>query len=146
MSASDTPTPRTDAIESRVDYEYDWLLEHSRQLERELAATERENQRLRAIFPKICEAIGNGSFCTGHGNSIEFLEDIPEEVRLSQQATELLAEALKSAMQDLLVLSECADETGYVDGHGFLDMEAIQKAAREALSAWEGRGNDPLQP
>ncbi len=42
---------------------------------------EEEIYRLRSIFPKICEAIGNGS-CCANDSSILFLEGIPEEVRL----------------------------------------------------------------
>jgi hypothetical protein len=41
----------------------------------------RENVRLRAIFPKILEALGNGSGCAPDV-SVEFLEAIPQEVRL----------------------------------------------------------------
>jgi DNA repair exonuclease SbcCD ATPase subunit len=42
---------------------------------------ELENERLRAIFPKILEALGNGAGCTTDV-SLEFLEDIPQEIRL----------------------------------------------------------------
>jgi hypothetical protein len=42
---------------------------------------ELENARLRAIFPKILESLGNGSGCTTDV-SLEFLEDIPQEIRL----------------------------------------------------------------
>jgi hypothetical protein len=38
-------------------------------------------QRIREIFPKILEALENGSFCIP-GASVEFLEDIPLEVKL----------------------------------------------------------------
>lgn len=38
-----------------------------------------ENERLRAIFPKILTALGTGSRCACDA-SIEFLERIPEEV------------------------------------------------------------------
>jgi len=40
-----------------------------------------ELAELRAIFPAICEAIGNGSFCSTQ-SSVEFLREVPKEVRL----------------------------------------------------------------
>jgi hypothetical protein len=42
--------------------------------------------------------------------------------------------ALRTALENLLTVSENADETGYVDGEGWLPLDAIQKAAREALA------------
>lgn len=42
-----------------------------------------EIDSLRTIFPQICDAIGNGSFCS-HESSIPFLQGIPEEIRLSK--------------------------------------------------------------
>jgi hypothetical protein len=48
---------------------------------REWEALEAENAALRAIFPKILDALGNGAFCTGN-NSLEFLESIPDEVKM----------------------------------------------------------------
>jgi len=41
---------------------------------------ERENARLRAIFPKILEALRSGA-CSPEC-SVEFMEQIPDEVRL----------------------------------------------------------------
>ena len=38
-----------------------------------------ENLRLRAIFPKICQALDNGACCSIN-SSIEFLELIPKEI------------------------------------------------------------------
>ncbi len=46
---------------------------------------------------------------------------------------------LVEALQNLLTVSENADETGYVDGEGWLPLERIQEAARAALS----EANDP---
>ena len=42
---------------------------------------ERENARLRAVFPKVLEALGNGAGCTPDV-SMEFIESIPQEIRL----------------------------------------------------------------
>ena len=43
------------------------------------ATLETELARLRALFPAICSALGNGAFCTPDV-SIGFLESIPNEV------------------------------------------------------------------
>ena len=43
------------------------------------ATTERD--QLRAIFPQICAALGNGAFCTPTV-SVGFIESIPNEVQL----------------------------------------------------------------
>lgn len=40
-----------------------------------------ENQKLREVFPKILEALGNGSGCTADV-SLEFIQEIPKEVEL----------------------------------------------------------------
>lgn len=46
----------------------------------DLSESRKELGRLRAIFPAICAAIGNGACCTPE-TSIEFLQQIPDEVR-----------------------------------------------------------------
>ena len=43
-------------------------------------------------------------------------------------------ERLEKALRDLLTLSESADETGYVEGEGWLPIEKIQEAARLAIN------------
>jgi len=45
-----------------------------------LTAIEEENRRLREIFPKVLEALGNSEVC-GSGAAIVFLENIPEIVK-----------------------------------------------------------------
>ena len=40
-----------------------------------------ERDQLRAVFPQICAALGNGAFCTPTV-SVGFLESIPNEVQL----------------------------------------------------------------
>ena len=40
---------------------------------------EKERDELRAIFPEICRAIGNGAGCTEQA-SVEFLREIPKEI------------------------------------------------------------------
>ena len=39
----------------------------------------KERDELRAIFPEICRAIGNGAGCTEQA-SVEFLREIPKEI------------------------------------------------------------------
>jgi hypothetical protein len=57
------------------------LRDCSQQLETELAALTAERDQLRAVFPQICAAIGNGAFCMPTV-SIGFIESIPNEVQL----------------------------------------------------------------
>lgn len=47
---------------------------------------------------------------------------------------------LEGALRNLLTVSEHADETGYVDGVGFLDIDAIQQQAHAALSTQSEKG------
>lgn len=85
--------------------------EFSETLERELAAA---NDRIRHLEETL---------------------DVERVTDMESQASRLAA-----ALADLLVLSECADETGYVDDHGFLDVDAIHDAARRELTSWRGKG------
>jgi len=48
---------------------------------KEIEILQEENQKLREVFPKILEALGNGSMCTADV-SLEFIQDIPKEVEL----------------------------------------------------------------
>ena len=67
MSLS-TPTPRTDGEITFTG------------TNTELAALTAERDQLRAIFPQICAALGNGAFCTPTV-SVAFIESIPNEVQ-----------------------------------------------------------------
>lgn len=46
--------------------------------------------------------------------------------------------AAREALEALLSASQCADETGYVEGCGFVDMETIQERASKALAQLKG--------
>lgn len=46
---------------------------------KEIQILQEENQKLREVFPKILEALGNGSGCTVDV-SLEFIQEIPKEV------------------------------------------------------------------
>lgn len=48
---------------------------------KEIQILQEENQKLREVFPKILEALGNGSVCTADV-SLEFIQEIPREVEL----------------------------------------------------------------
>ena len=87
-----TPTPRTDAAtaltsqhrhdDSFGDPEFGWVTAgFARTLERELVAETTERDQLRAVFPRICAALGNGAFCTPTV-SVGCIESIPNEVEL----------------------------------------------------------------
>jgi hypothetical protein len=100
-----TDTPRTNAIAHRGYNESAYIAEMtglSRQLEREnktfraaqkacedcdaprvdrIAELERELADLREIFPKVLDAVGNGAGCLP-SCSVEFMREIPKEVRL----------------------------------------------------------------
>lgn len=47
----------------------------------EMSAKDAEIEQLRAIFPCILKALGNGARCTENA-SLEFLKEIPNEVKL----------------------------------------------------------------
>ena len=55
------------------------------------AALTAERDQLRAIFPQICAALGNGAFCTP-SVSVGFIESIPNEVHLVVAALRARAE------------------------------------------------------
>lgn len=54
--------------------------EQANGFEQALIAAQAELARLKAVFPKVLEALGNGSGCTPTA-STEFMEWIPDEVR-----------------------------------------------------------------
>jgi hypothetical protein len=54
-------------------------------LEAALAAAREETERLRSVFPRILESLGNGAACSTDV-SLEFIEQIPDEVRLELAA------------------------------------------------------------
>ena len=78
-----THTPRTSAaiIASGFQAVPDGFRVFARNLEAELAAITAERDQLRAVFPQICVALGNGAFCTPTV-SVGFIESIPNEVEL----------------------------------------------------------------
>ena len=69
MSLS-TPTPRTDG---EITFTGTYT-------NTELATLRTERDKLRAIFPQICNALGNGAFCTPTV-SFGLIESIPNEVQ-----------------------------------------------------------------
>lgn len=90
---SERPTPETDSNECAhkflEQYGYECGLQDSpvgwadfaRRLERERDTERALADQLREIFPKILDALGNGSGCTPEV-SLEFLQGIPKEVEL----------------------------------------------------------------
>lgn len=62
-------------------------------------------------------------------------DDVRDEsnARLIAAAPELL-----EALESLLAVSECADETGYVEDCGFVDLEKVQANARAAINKAKG--------
>ena len=79
----ETPTPRTDS-EIRFTGAYT-CIHHSDQQRAAcpvclVASLTAERDKLRAIFPQICNALGNGAFCTPTV-SFGLIESIPNEVQ-----------------------------------------------------------------
>lgn len=70
-----------------------------------------------------------------NGQPGDCLETEGATARLMAAAPELL-----EALQFLLAASECADETGYVEDHGFVNLEELQARARAAIAKAEGGG------
>lgn len=60
------------------------------------------------------------------------------DARLIEAAPELLA-----AARDLLICLEEADETGYVDGEGWIDVDAVREKARAAINKALGQNTEP---
>ena len=93
-----TPTPRTDASTYPADCLGKTLVTNrdlARTLETELNALATERDQLRAIFPQICAALGNGAFCTPTV-SVGFIQSIPNEVHLVVAALRAEVERLRS--------------------------------------------------
>ena len=100
-----TPTPRTDAATYPADCLGKTLVTNrdcSRALERELTALTTERDQLRAVFPQICAAIGNGAFCTPTV-SVGFIESIPNQVQLV--VAELRARAERAEAAETVALA-----------------------------------------
>jgi hypothetical protein len=101
-----TPTPRTDAATYPADCLGKTLVTNrdcSRALETELVTLTAERDQLRAVFPQICAAIGNGAFCTPTV-SIGFIESIPNEVQLV--VAELRARAERAEAAETVALAK----------------------------------------
>lgn len=49
-----------------------------------------------------------------------------------------IAQELEEALDELVAIQECCDETGYVDGEGFVDVDASLEKARTALAKARG--------
>ena len=84
MSTPTEPTPLTDAATYPADCLGNALVVHrdcARSFENKLSAATTERDQLRAVFPQICAALGNGAFCTPTV-SVGFIESIPNEVEL----------------------------------------------------------------
>ena len=59
-----------------------------------------ERDKLRAIFPQICAAIGNGAFCTPTV-SVGFIQSIPNEVQLVVAALTAERDQLRAEVERL---------------------------------------------
>ena len=116
------PTPRTDAATYPADCLGQTLVTNRDcpcALERELTAITAERDKLRAIFPQICAAIGNGAFCTPTV-SVGFIESIPNEVQLVVAALRARAERAEADAERYRLVTlrqdaELATERGKLD-------------------------------
>lgn len=119
-AGSETPTPRVDAEANNPMNSWQfgsWIkTDFARTLERELSQAKAELAEVRNLFPAILEALGNGAGCT-KDVSLEFLAEIPSEVRLVVHAKDReLAKAkreeqrLESAISDLIQERERATD------------------------------------
>lgn len=103
-------TPATDALASehydqRVRSPFDdWEIKQRNELVTLSQKLERECNALRAIFPKILDALESG-FCSTTC-SIEFLNEIPKEVRLVRQKLERERNMLAGALRDVINSSD----------------------------------------
>jgi hypothetical protein len=75
----------------------------------ESIAVKGERDQLRAVFPQICAAIGNGAFCTPTV-SVGFIESIPNEVQLVVAELRARAERAEAIVGKLQELHGCSQE------------------------------------
>ena len=117
MSLS-TPTPRTDGEITFTG------------TNTELATLRTERDQLRAIFPQICAALGNGAFCTPTV-SVAFIESIPNEVQAVVGKLRAEVERLHGCCEELHTI---IDNHGYPSGTDYAKMEARAERAEAALA------------
>jgi hypothetical protein len=138
MNTPTEPTPLTDAATYPADCLGNALVVHrdcARSFENKLSAATTERDQLRAIFPQICAALGNGAFCTPTV-SVGFIESIPNEVQLVVAALRAKLERLRSDRDCEKRLRKDADE---------FREDAIARAARaEADLAFQVARNSDL--
>lgn len=114
-----------------------WLRDHSSGIYRKSACAadviegmESDLAAARAIFPIICESLGNGACCTADA-SIEFLSEIPNEVGLVIEGKDRDLKRLRSALEPFANGSLCASHSAVILGYG--PTEAALKTARDLL-------------
>jgi hypothetical protein len=89
--------------QQNCDAVYDELRGDCDELRGDVVRLAAERDQLRAVFPQICAAIGNGAFCTPTV-SVGFIESIPHEVQLV--VAELRARAIKAEAAETVALAK----------------------------------------
>lgn len=108
-----------------------------------LSASHAVISELRAIFPAVCEALGNGAYCTGD-NSIEFLREIPKEVALVIKGKDALIGDLEGLLARARDFIEPLTDREYDlpnDFHvvGYLDAQQLNVEIGAALRRADGK-------
>lgn len=151
-----SPTPgKTEGVTPIADAAFDYLLDgvqaffrgkfenddlldrvaYSRGCVREV---ETELAQLRAIFPEICKAIGNGAFCSPT-SSVEFLREIPKEIEMVVAQLRAENERLRALAKDAVEVVQGAENRlrriGFDDDSFEQMMENVILSARRTLPA-----------
>ena len=85
-----TTTPRTDALEEKMyleglpqNFRSEYLFCKCRDMERDLAAAQEENAKLKAEITRVMQAAANGGYCRRNHAKCE-CENIAESIRIDE--------------------------------------------------------------
>ena len=107
-----------------------------------VAALTAERDQLRAIFPQICTAIGNGAFCTPTV-SVGFIQSIPNEVQLVVAELRDRAQLAEAEVERLRTgIAECLHINGHLADGEDCTLIGLKRCLRDPTAARESKGGD----
>ena len=116
----------------RYQDQADALVEQLEATQERMIDAERELAQIRAIFPKILDSLKSG-FCS-ETCSIDFLNEIPKEVRLVKEQLERERDALKEHISIMSISHQTANDEYFKLAVENENLERERDAAQKAMA------------